>query len=33
MPNAAKYKWLLQGKVSQLQIDNETIIEFSSRTI
>ena len=26
-----KYKWLLQGKGSQIQINNKTIIEFGSR--
>ena len=30
-PNS-KYKWLLQGKGSQIQINNKTIIEFGSRT-
>ena len=30
-PNAGKYKWLLQGKGSQIQINNKTIIEFGSR--
>ena len=30
-PNAGKYKCLLQGKGSQIQIDNKTIIEFGSR--
>ena len=33
MPNAGKYKWLLQGKSSQIQINNKTIIEFGSRKI
>ena len=33
MPNAEKYKWLLQGKGSQIQINNKTIIEFGSRRI
>ena len=34
-PNAGKYKWLLHGKGSQIQIqiDNRTIIEFGSRRI
>ena len=31
MPNAEKYKWFLQGKDSQIQINNKTIIEFGSR--
>ena len=29
----AKYKWLLQGKGSQIQMNNKTIIEFGSRRI
>ena len=29
----SKYKWLLQGKGSQIQISNKTIIEFGSRRI
>ena len=29
----SKYKWLLQGKGSQMQINNKTIIEFGSRRI
>ena len=29
----SKYKWLLQGKRSQIQINNKTIIEFGFRTI
>ena len=33
MPNAGKYKWLFQGKSSQIQINNKTIIEFGSRKI
>ena len=28
-----KYKWLLQEKGSQMQINNKTIIEFGSRRI
>ena len=31
LPNAGKYKCLLQGKGSQMQINNKTIIEFGSR--
>ena len=31
MPIAGKYKWLLQGKGLQIQINNKTIIEFGSR--
>ena len=31
LPNAGKYKRLLQGKGSQIQINNKTIIEFGSR--
>ena len=31
LPNVGKYKWLLQGKGSQIQIDNKAIIEFGSR--
>ena len=33
MPNAGKYNWLLQGKGSQVQINNKTIIQFGSRRI
>ena len=33
MPNAGKYKWLLQGKDMQIQVNNKTIIEFGSRRI
>ena len=33
MPNLEKYKWFLHGKGSQIQINNETIIEFGSRRI
>ena len=37
MPNAGKYKWekfkKIQGKGSQIQINNKTIIEFGSRRI
>ena len=33
MPNARKYKWLIQGKALQIQINNKTIIEFGSRRI
>ena len=33
MSNAGKHKWLLQGKGSQIQINNKTIIEFGSRRI
>ena len=33
MPNAGKYKWLLQWKGLQIQINNKTIIEFGSRRI
>ena len=33
MPNAGKYKWLLQWNVLQIQINNKTIIEFGSRRI
>ena len=29
----SKYKWLLQGKGSQIQMNNKTIIEFGSRRI
>ena len=29
----SKYKWLLQGKGSQIQINNKTIIEFGFRSI
>ena len=31
MPNAEKYKWLLQGKGSQIQISNKAIIECFRR--
>ena len=30
LPNAGKYKWPFQGKGSQMQINNKTIIEFGS---
>ena len=30
---SSKYKWLLHGKGSQIQINNKTIIEFGSRRI
>ena len=33
MPNAGKYKWLLQGKGLEIQINRTTIIEFGSRKI
>ena len=33
MPNAGKYKWFLQEKGSQIQINNKTIIEFGSPRI
>ena len=28
IPNAGKYKWLLQGKGLQIQINNKTIIQL-----
>ena len=31
LPIVGEYKWLLQGKGSQIQIDNKTIIEFGFR--
>ena len=31
MPNTEKYKWLLQGKGSQIQISNKAIVECSRR--
>ena len=33
MPNAGIFKWLLEGKGSQIQINNKTIIEFGFRRI
>ena len=33
MSKNSKYKRLLQGKGSQIQINNKTIIEFGSRRI